>query len=64
LASVVEVTFSVTARVDSEFPPNQHADDIISVARRVLSPAEVKVLDVRTTGEAGAVRAKRQAGPP
>jgi hypothetical protein len=23
----------------------------------------VKVLDVRTTGEAGAVRAKRQAGP-
>ena len=57
------MTFSVTARVDSEFPPNQHADDIISVARRVLSPAEVKVLDVRTTGEAGAVRAKRQAGP-
>lgn len=62
MASVVEVTFSVTAIVDSEFPPNEHADDIITATRRVLSPAKVKVLDVRTTGEAWAVRAKRPAG--
>jgi hypothetical protein len=51
LANVVEVTFSVTAVVDSEFPPDRHADDIISAAKRVFAPAEVEALGTRISGE-------------
>jgi hypothetical protein len=59
LVNVVEVTFSVTAMVDSQFPPNKHADDIISIARHILSPAEVKVLGVRTADEPKQLRPER-----
>jgi hypothetical protein len=51
LASVVEVTLSVTTIVDSEFSPDKHADDIVSTVRRALAPAEVEALDLRISRE-------------
>lgn len=51
MASVVEVTLLVTMVVDSEFPPDKHADDIISIARRVLAPAEVEAVGLRISRE-------------
>jgi len=41
----------VTMVVDSEFPPDKHADDIISIARRVLAPAEVEAVGLRISRE-------------
>ena len=59
MTNVVEVTFSVTTAVDSEFPPDKYADDIISTARLLLSPAEVTVVDVRISDSRRAASAKR-----
>jgi hypothetical protein len=61
LASVVEVTFSVTAIVDTEFPPDKHADDIVSTARRIFAPAEVEALGLRISREGLAVPAPNRA---
>jgi hypothetical protein len=61
LASVVEVTFSVTAIVDSEFPPDKHADDIVSIVRRVFAPAEVEALSLRISRDGRAVPAPNSA---
>ena len=60
---MIEVVFSVVATVDSEYPPDQHAADIILIVKGIFSSAAVNVVGMQVFGkgmEATVIRSDRR----